>query len=79
MKGGLSALALVLLLACSKSTSKQAPEPANASASPPLPALVNPRAEPIPTEQDFEEEAAREIDTKSLAAELDALEKEIPK
>lgn len=79
----LLALALVLWVSACTSCSKDDSRPENAASSPakssPPPSIVNPRTEPIPTEEDFEEEAIREIQPDKLEAELDRLESESAK
>jgi len=80
---GALTLAFVLAQGCAKSeppppAAELAPAPV-ASAAPAAPApspAPTPEAE-IPTEEDFEEEAGRELTATNLEAQLDALEKEI--
>jgi hypothetical protein len=78
----LCALVLFVLVGCQK---EQPPAPAEtppAAATPAapaetasaVPAATGPE---IPTEEDFEEEAGRELTAANLDAQLDALEKEI--
>lgn len=79
----LAPLALVLFLAaCEK---KEPPAPAEPPPEPPPAATVEPppaasaeTAEAdVPTEEDFEEEADKQVTAANLDAQLDALEKEI--
>jgi hypothetical protein len=65
-------LGLTLLLAgCSSCNRDEQSKPSSSLA------IVNPRLEPIPTEEDFEEEAIRDIKSDQLDAELERLAKEI--
>ena len=78
----LRAALLLLLVACEK---QPTPAPSSSGTTAPLPAAT--RAVPasigavsddeLSTEEDFEEEAEREISVKDIEAELDRLEKEI--
>jgi hypothetical protein len=70
----LLALGLALHATACKCQSDKSSAPAQAS---PPPSIVNPRLEPIPTEEDFEEQAVREIKLENLDTELDRLEDEI--
>lgn len=75
----MKALLLVLALflsACTSCRDEKASTTTPVKASPP-PSIVNPRLEPIPTEEDFEEQAIKEIQPDKLEAELDRLEQEI--
>jgi hypothetical protein len=71
---------LLLVAACEKQEPPAPPEPAPepppaATTAAPAPA---PSAESdLPTEEDFEEEAAKQVTAANLDAQLDALEKEI--
>ena len=60
-----------------KSATLAAPSASSVSGVFSVPPPVNPRTEAIPTEQDFEEEAIRDIQPANLEAELDRLRKEI--
>lgn len=77
----LAPLAVLLLLAAG--CAKDPPPPAEPAPAPePTPAAPAPAPAPtaesdIPTEEDFEEEAAKEVTAANLDAQLDALEKEI--
>jgi hypothetical protein len=57
----------------------EAPPPSAPPAAPPAPAppAPAPEADPVPTEADFEEEAAQQITNKNLEEELDKLEREL--
>lgn len=71
----LLALGLALHVTACKCQGDKSSAPTRAVAAPP--SIVNPRLEPIPTEEDFEEEAVREIKLENLDGELDRLEDEI--
>jgi hypothetical protein len=78
----LAPLAVVLLLAgCQKEeppAPAPPPEPTPAATPAPAPsATVADEGPTPPTEEDFEEEAAKEVTAANLDAQLDALEKEI--
>jgi hypothetical protein len=79
----LAPLALVLFLAaCEKKEPPPAeappPEPPPAAtAAAPAPTASAEAASDLPTEEDFEQEAAKEVTAANLDAQLDALEKEI--
>ena len=72
---------LLVAFGCAK---KEEPAPAPAPEPPPAATTAAPSPEPtaavaddLPTEEDFEEEAAKEVTAANLDAKLDALEKEI--
>jgi len=75
--------ASLLALAACRSKADQVALPAPPPASSPAPAtpapLPPPRAEPpnLPTSEDFETAAARDISSKNLEQELDKLEREL--
>src|SRR5689334_4012725 len=78
MRRALAIAVALCLSACAKRGEHTEPTASSASASAAsLPAPVNPRAETIPTEQDFEEQAVREISPANLDAELERLRQEI--
>jgi hypothetical protein len=78
----LAPVAALLLLAAS-CAKKEEPAPAPAPEPPPAATTAAPAPAPsaavddVPTEEDFEEEAAKEVTAANLDAQLDALEKEI--
>ena len=80
---GALTLGLVLAQGCAKSEPPTpAAEPAPTPVASEAPVAPPPSPEPapvaeIPTEEDFEEEAGRELTATNLDAQLDALEKEI--
>jgi len=80
----LGAFALLIAFGCAKSepppppAAEPAPPPvASVAPAPPPPSPAATAAAEIPTEEDFEEEAGRELTATNLEAQLDALEKEI--
>lgn len=78
---------LVLLCACAKKAEEPATEiPVSEVASAPAPLVTDVAAaapeavidvESLPVQEQFEQEAEREVDSKNLVAKLDELEKEI--
>jgi hypothetical protein len=72
--------ALFLAVACAK---QEPPPPAEPAPEPPpaattaAPAPAPTAERDLPTEEDFEEEAAKEVTAANLDSQLDALEKEI--
>lgn len=78
---GALTLSLVLAQGCAKSEPPApAAEPTPTPVASVAPVAPPPSPEPvaeIPTEEDFEEEAGRELTAANLDAQLDALEKEI--
>ena len=76
------AVSLLALAACRSHADQVAPPAPSAVSSPALAAPApppQPRAEPpnLPTNEDFEEAAARDISSKNLEQELDKLEREL--
>ena len=73
-------LLFALVIACKK---EPPPEPSEPAPIPEPPAVASAAAEPevqadsLPTVEDFEEEAEKEVTAANLEKELDALEKEI--
>ncbi|HWA75130.1 MAG TPA: hypothetical protein VG937_22485 [Polyangiaceae bacterium] len=80
---GLVTLSLMFTGCKDKEAPKEASEAApqlSVTAPPPAvtpPQAKAPEAEPVPTEADFEEEAAQQITNKNLEEELDKLEREL--
>jgi hypothetical protein len=77
---GLVALSLAFAACKDKEVPKEVSEPAPPPSAPPVvpaPPVPVAEAEPVPTEADFEEEAAQQITNKNLEEELDKLEREL--